>query len=107
MRAPGAAGDDIAVLLQMAAIVLDARLQDSGVIRNLPFHFRDQGIADIGIEGRGIGKSGRGAGHRDPAAGALMQAERVRRTREFEIDQMEAIRNDEAHRARQLLGDIL
>ena len=40
MRAPGAAGDHIAVLLQMAAIVLDARLQDPDVIRNLPFHFR-------------------------------------------------------------------
>ena len=74
---------------------------------HLALHFGDQGVADIGIERRGVGKAGRGARHRDAAAGAFVQAERVRRAREFEIDQMEAIGNDEADGARQLIGDVL
>ena len=49
----------------------------------------------------------RRARHRDAAAGALVQAERIRGAREFEIDEMEAIGNHEADGARQLLGDFL
>ena len=75
--------------------------------RDLALHFGDQGVADIGIERGGVGMAGRGARHRDAAAGAFMQAERVRGAREFEIDQMKAVGNHEADGARQLLGDIL
>ena len=107
MRAPGATAHDIAVFAQMAAVVFDARLQQSGVSRNLALHFGDQGVADVGIERGSVGKSGRGARHRDAAAGAFMQTEGVRCTREFEIDQMIAIGNHEADGARQLIGDVL
>src|SRR5258705_6599441 len=107
MRAPGAAAHDIAVLAQMAAGVFYARLQQPRVTRDLALHFGDQGVADIGIERGGVGKAGRGVRHRDPAAGAFVQAERVRGPREFEIDQMEAIGNHEADGTRQLIGDVL
>src|SRR4029077_2719289 len=55
MRAPQAAGDDIAVFAQVPAVGFDARLQKFGAFRNLALHFRDQGIADISIERGGIG----------------------------------------------------
>src|SRR5436309_4897404 len=107
MRAPGTAADDVAVFAQMVAVVLDARLQQSRVSGTLALHFGNQGVADIGIERCGVGKAGRGARHRDAAAGAFVQAERVRCPREFEIDQMEAIGNHEADGTRQLIGDVL
>src|SRR5438874_3903121 len=107
MRAPGAAAHDIAMFAQMAAVVFDARFQRPGVSRNLALHFGDQGVADFGIEGCRVGKAGRGARHRDAAAGTFMQAERIRSPREFQLDQMEAIGNHEADSARQLIGDVL
>ncbi len=51
--------------------------------------------------------AGRRARHRDAAAGAFMQTERVGRSRKLEIDQMKTIRDHEANGSRQLLGDIL
>src|SRR5215216_1180430 len=107
MRAPGATAHDIAVFAQMAAVVFDPRLQQSRVSRDLALHFGDKCVADVGIERGGVGKAGRSARHRDAAAGAFMQAERVRGTREFEIDQMIAIGNHEADGTRQLIGDVL
>ena len=81
--------------------------QQLGVFRNFALHFRQQGVADIGIERRGIGVTRGGARHGDAAAGGFMQAERVGGAGKLEIDEMEAIGNDEADGARQLLGDIL
>ncbi len=83
------------------------RPQQLGAVGNLTLHFRQQGIADIGVERGRIGVAGGGAGHRDPAAGALMQAERIHRARMFEIDEVKSVRDDKADGARQLLGDIL
>src|SRR4051794_23373932 len=107
MRAPQAASYDIAALAQMAAVALDARLQQLGALRDLALHLRYQGIADVNVERRGIGVACRCARHRDAAAGRFMQAERVRRAGIFEINEMKAVGDDEADRARQLLGDVL
>src|SRR4029079_8862330 len=103
VRAPGAAANDITGFPQVPAIGFDARLQLSQGSRDLALHFSDQGIADFGIERCGIGKARRSAGHRNAAAGAFMQAERVRGARKFEIDQLIAIRNYETYGARQLI----
>src|SRR5436190_1249171 len=78
-----------------------------GAIGQFALHFGKQGVADILIERRGVGMTRRRARHRDAAAGAFMQTERVGRAGELEIDQMKTVRNDEADGARQLLGDIL
>src|ERR1700722_9729182 len=107
MRAPQAAGHDIAVLAQKAPVALDARPQQLGTIGTFALHFREQGVADIGIECRGIGVTGRRARHRDAAAGAFMQTERVCRAAIFEIDQLKAVGDHEADGPRQLLGDVL
>ena len=91
---------------QKLAVALDAWLQEPGRFGDLALHLRDQSIADLGIERRGIGMArGRGR-HGDPAAGALMQAERVGGAGIFEIDEMKTIGNDEADGARQLLCDV-
>jgi len=50
MWTPQAAGHDIAMLAQKAAVARDTRPQQFGVFRNLAFHFGQQGIADIGID---------------------------------------------------------
>src|SRR6266436_6041280 len=107
VRRPQAAGDDIAVLAQELTVALDARLQQLGRFGKLALHLGDQGIADLGIQGGGIGMArGRGR-NRDAAAGALVQAERVGGAGIFEIDEMKTVGNDEADRPRQLLGDVL
>src|SRR5882672_1283413 len=107
MRAPQAAGNDVTVFAQEAAVGLDTGPQHFGALGNLAFHFRKQRVADIFIKRRGVGMARSGARHGDAAAGAFMQTERVGRTGKLEIDQMKAIRNDEAHGSRQMLGDIL
>src|SRR5581483_7425839 len=107
VRAPEAAGHDITLLAQQTAIVLDARPQQLAPIGHLALHLRDQRVANGRLERRGIGMAGRSGRNRDAAAGRLMQAERVRGAGIFEIDEMEAVRDHEADRARQLLGDIL
>src|SRR6516225_4607177 len=107
MRRPQAAGDDIAVRAQELAIAFEARRQQPRRFRDLALHLRDQGIADLDVERRGIGVAGGRGCHRDPAAGAFMQAKRVGGAGIFEIDEIEAIGNDKADRAGQLLGDVL
>src|SRR6476620_1058623 len=96
VRAPGAAGNDIAVLAQMAAVGFDARSQQAGAIGIFALHFRDQRIADVDIERRDVGVPCRRTRHSDPAAGRFMQAERVRGARKFEIDQMKLVGDHEA-----------
>ena len=95
------------MFVQEAPIALDARPQQFRALGNFAFHFRDQGIADIGVECGDVRMACGGGGHCDSTAGALVQAERIRGTAMFEIDEMESIRNHEAHGARQLLGDVL
>src|SRR6202171_5784041 len=107
MRAPQAAGNDIAVFAQEAAVGLDPGPQQFGAFRNFTFHFRQQGVADIGIERGRIGMACGGARHGDTAAGAFMQAERVGGAGKLEIDKVETIRNDEPDGSRQLFGNIL
>jgi biotin carboxyl carrier protein len=107
MRRPQTTRDHVATLAQEAAIAFNARTQQLRSFRNLPFHLGQQGIADIGVKGRGIGMAGGRGRHRDSAAGALMQAERIRGPGKLQIDQMKAIRNHKSYRSRQLLGDIL
>src|ERR1700753_2503210 len=65
MRAPQTAGHDIAALAQRAPVGLDPRQQHFGGLRNLPFDIGDQRVADIGIERRRVGMTGRRGGHRD------------------------------------------
>ena len=107
VRAPQAAGRDIAALTQRLPVRLDAGLEDLRSLRRFALHLRDEGIADFRRQGRGVGRTRGGRGHRDATAGALVQTECGRRAREQEIDEMEAIRNDEADRSRQLLGHFL
>ena len=107
MRAPEAAGHDIAVLAQKAAVVLEARPQQLGAFGNLALHFRQQGVADILIERGRIGVARSRTRHGDAAAGGGIQAQRVGGAADLEIDEMKAIGNYEADCPRQLLGDIL
>jgi biotin carboxyl carrier protein len=79
----------------------------SNAFGNFSLHFQQQCVADILIERGRVGVACGGAHHRDAAAGAFMQAERVGRTGKLEIDQMETIRNHEPDRSRQLFGDVL
>src|SRR6516164_4371132 len=107
VRAPQAAGDDVAVLVVEAAVVLDPRPQHLCDIRDFPLHVDKQGLADVRGERRGIGVSGGRCRHGDTAAGHLVQAERICGTRIFEIDEMEAVGDDETDSSWQLIGDIL
>ncbi len=107
MRAPQPAGDDVAVFVQGAAVVLDTGPQQFGAVGNFAFHFREQRVADVDVERRRVGVTRGGARHRDAAAGAFMQTERIVRARKLQIDEMKPVRNHKADGARQLLGDIL
>src|SRR5246500_4584123 len=78
VRAPQAAGHDIALLAQEAAVVLDAQPQQLAPVGHLALHLRDQRVADRRLERRGIGVARRGGRNRDAAAGRFMQAQRVR-----------------------------
>src|SRR5215813_9025272 len=90
MRAPEAAGHDIALLAQQATVVLDARPQQLAPIGRLALHLRDQRVANGRLECGSVGVSCRGGRNRDAAAGRFMQAERIRGTGIFEIDEVEA-----------------
>src|SRR5665213_67395 len=107
VRAPQSASHDIDVFAQELAVGLDTRPQQFGAIWKFTRHFHQQRVADIDVEGRGIGVAGCGGRHRNAAAGALVQAERVGGAAVLEIDQMKAVRNDKTDGAGQLLGDIL
>ena len=50
MRAPQAAGDDIAVLAQKPAIGRDTRPQHFGAVVAFTVHFSQQRVADIFIK---------------------------------------------------------
>jgi hypothetical protein len=65
------------MLAQKAAIGFDTGPQQFSGFRKLALHFRQQGVADLGIERGRIGMAGGGARHGDATAGAFMQAERV------------------------------
>src|SRR5258707_164014 len=107
VRAPQTAGHDIALFAKEAAVVFQTRPQQLGVVGNFPFHFREQGVADIGIERCRIGMARGGARHGDAAADGFMETDCVVGARIFEIDEMKTIGNDEADGSRQLLGDVL
>ena len=92
---------------QEKAIGFDAGPQQLGAVRNFTFHFRKQRVADVGIERRRIGMTRGRAGHRNAAAGALVQTERIGRARELKIDKLKAVRDYEANSSRQLIGDVL
>src|SRR5690242_478310 len=107
VRAPQAAGDDITLLAQQASIVLDPRPQQLAPLRYLALHLRDQRIAHGWFERCGVGVARRRRGDRNAAAGRFMQAKRVGGAGIFEIDEVEAVGNEEADGARQLFGDLL
>src|SRR6516162_256821 len=107
MWAPETAGDHITVLSQEAAIVLDARLQHLRDIRDFPLHFGKQSIANLRRERRGISMAGGRGRHCDAAAGHVVQAERIRGARIFEVNEMEAVGDNETECTRQVLGDVL
>src|SRR4051794_861700 len=106
MRTPHAAGDDIAMFTQGATVVLELRPKQFCLLRYLPLHVRQQRVTELDIERSGIGMPGCGARDGDTVAGRGMQADRACGAAEFEIDEMEAIRDQEADRARQPFGDI-
>ena len=70
VRAPQAAGHDIAALAQRLPIGLDPGLQNLRSLGRFAFHLRDEGIADFRRQGRGVGGARGGRSHRDAAAGA-------------------------------------
>src|ERR1700692_235408 len=107
MRAPQPAGHDIASFAHKSTVGLQARPQQPGLLRHFALHFRKQGVTDLGIECGGIGMARGGACHRDATACRRAKTERVGGTADLKIDQMKAVRNDEADRAGQLLGDLL
>src|SRR5690242_17578982 len=80
MRAPEAAGHDVAVLLQEAAVVFEPRPQRPCRIRRLTLHLCKQRVADLGRERGGIGMARRRGSDGNAAAGRFMQSERVRGT---------------------------
>ena len=101
MRAPQTAGNDIAVFAQEAAVMLDTGPQQFGAIRNFTFHFRQQGVADIGVERRRIGVASGGTRHGDATSRAFMQTERIGGAGKLEIDKVKTVRNDKSDRSRQ------
>src|ERR1700733_6709170 len=107
VRAPQATGDDITVLAQKLAIGRNTRPQHFGAVGAFTVHLSQQRVADIFVKRGRIGMACRRACHRDAAAGAFMQTERIGGTGKLEIDQMKAIRDDEPDGARQLFGDVL
>src|SRR5262245_11149274 len=107
MRAPGAESSDVAMLAQMTAAALDARARELRRVRCLALHFIDQGVGHFRVKCSEIGAACRRACHADAAAGAFMQAERIGCAREFEIDEMKSVGDDEADGARQMLSDVL
>ena len=106
MRAPQTARHDVAFFLEMPTVRLHARTQHLGVLRTFALHLRDQRIRGRFIERGDIGVASGGAPHRNPRSDARMQAKRRRRARVFEIDQFEAIRDDEADGAGNAIRDI-
>ena len=85
MRAPEAAGNDIAVFTQEGAVGYDTRAQQFGAFGNFTFHFQKQGVADVLIERGCIGMPSGGARHGDATAGAFMQTEGVGGPRKLQV----------------------
>ena len=98
---------DIAVLVKKRAVGRNARPQLRNVIRKFATRVLEETVARSLIERCEPGVTRRGADDRHAGADAGLHADDAERARIFEIDEIEAIGDQERDRAGNAVGDVL